>query len=49
MLFKIKSQSMPKDYQLNLFRHLQNLRHKGMIVKQYTEDFFKMSIRAGQT
>ena len=37
MLDKIKSQFMPKDYQLNLIRQLQNLRHqKGMTVKEYT-------------
>ena len=33
MLYKIKSQFMPKDYQLNLLRQLQNLIQKAMIVK----------------
>ena len=37
MLCKIKSQFMPKDYQLNLIRQLHNLRKKTMIVKEYTE------------
>ena len=36
MLYKIKSQFMPKDYQLNLLRQLQNLRQKAMAVKEYT-------------
>ena len=49
MLYKIKSQFMPKDYQLTLFRQLHNLRQKGMTVKEYTEEFFKLSIRDGQT
>ena len=49
MLYKIKSQFMPKDYQLTLVRQLQNLRQKGMIVKECTEEFFKPSIRVGQT
>ena len=49
MLYKIRSQFMPKDYQLTLIRHLQNLRQKGMTIKEYTEEFFKLSIRAGQT
>ena len=40
---------MPKDYQLTLIRELQNLRHKGMSVKEYIEEFFKLSIRDGQT
>ena len=36
MLYKIKIQFMPKYYWLNLIRQLQNLRQKGMIVKEYT-------------
>ena len=36
MLYKIKSQFMPKDYQLNLLRQFQNLRQKAMTVKEYT-------------
>ena len=38
---------MPKDYKLNLIRQLQNLRQKGMTIKEYTEEFFRLSIRAG--
>ena len=34
MLDKIKSQIMPKDYQLTLIRQLHNLRQKGMTVKE---------------
>ena len=49
MLDKIKSQFMPKDYQLTLIRQLQNLRQKGMTVKEYIEEFFKMSLIVGQT
>ena len=48
MLDKIKSQFMPKDYQLTLIKQLQNLRQKGMTVKEYTKEFFRLSIRAGQ-
>ena len=48
MLSKIRSQFMPKDYQLNLIRQLQNIRQKGILVREYTEEFFKLSIRAGQ-
>ena len=47
MLDKIKIQFIPKDYQLTLIRQLQNLRQKGITVKEYTEEFFRMSIRAG--
>ena len=49
MQHTIKSQFMPKDYQLNLIRQLQNLRYKAMTVKEYTEEFFRLSIRAGHT
>ena len=49
MLNKIKIQFMPKDYQLNLLRQLQNLGQKAMTVKQYTKEFFRLNIRYGHT
>jgi hypothetical protein len=48
MVAKLKEKFMPKNYQINLFRKLQNLRQKGMIVKEYTKEFYKMNIRTGQ-
>jgi hypothetical protein len=45
MVSKIKAKFVPKDYQLNMFRRLQNLRQKGMSVKEYTEEFYKLNIR----
>jgi hypothetical protein len=36
MVAKLKAKFMPKDYQINMFRKLQNLRQKGMTVKEYT-------------
>jgi hypothetical protein len=39
---------MPKYYHINLFKKLQNLRQKGMTVKEYIEDFYKLNIRVGQ-
>jgi hypothetical protein len=38
---------IPKDYQLNMFRRLQNLRQKGFSMKEYTEEFYKLNIRGG--
>ena len=38
---------MPKDYQLIVIRQLQNLRQKGMTIKEYNEEFFKLCIRDG--
>ena len=47
MVSKMKDKFMPKDYHLNLFKQLQNLRQKGMYVKEYTEEFYRLSIREG--
>jgi hypothetical protein len=48
MVAKLKVKFMPKDYQINLFRRMQNLRQRGLTVKEYTEEFYKLNIRAGQ-
>jgi hypothetical protein len=37
MIVKMKAKFIPKDYQITLFRRMQNLRQKLMIVKEYTE------------
>jgi hypothetical protein len=37
MVDNLKDKFIPKDYQLNLVRRLQNLRQKGLSVKEYTE------------
>ena len=47
MVAKLKAKFMPKDYQINLFRKLKNLRKKSMTVKEYTKEFYKLNIRAG--
>jgi hypothetical protein len=44
---KMKVKFIPRDYQITLFRRMQNLRQKLMTVKEYTEEFYKMNIRAG--
>jgi hypothetical protein len=43
----MKVKFIPRDYQITLFRRMQNLRHKLMTVKEYTEEFYKLNIRAG--
>jgi hypothetical protein len=48
MLAKLKEKFMPKDYQINLFRRIQNLRKRGLTMKEYTKEFYKLNIRAGQ-
>jgi hypothetical protein len=47
MVAKMKEKFIPKDYQITLFRRMQNLRQKLMSVKEYTEVFYKINIRAG--
>jgi hypothetical protein len=48
MVAKLKTKFMPKDYQINLFRKMQNLRQKGMTVKEYIEELYRMNIRTGK-
>jgi hypothetical protein len=45
MVAKMKAKFIPRDYQINLFRRMQNLRQKGMTVKEYTEEFYRLNIR----
>jgi hypothetical protein len=47
MVTKMKAKFIPRDYQINLFRRMQNLRQKGLTVKEYTEEFYRINIRAG--
>lgn len=47
MVSILKAKYMPKYYQLNIFRQLQNLRQKRMTINEYKEEFYKLSIRTG--
>jgi hypothetical protein len=47
MIAKMKAKFIPRDYQISLFRRMQNLRQKLMTVKEYTEEFYRLNIRAG--
>jgi hypothetical protein len=48
MVSKLKAKFMPKYYQINLSRKMQNLRQKRMTVKEYTKEFYRLNIRTGQ-
>jgi hypothetical protein len=48
MVAKLKEKFIPKDYQINLYRRLQNLKQRGFSLKEYTEEFYRPNIRAGQ-
>jgi hypothetical protein len=47
MVAKMKEKFIRKDYQITLFWRMQNLRQKMMLVKEYTEEFYKLNINAG--
>jgi hypothetical protein len=47
MVAMMKSKFIPRDYQINLFRRMHNLRQKGMTMKEYTEEFYRLNIRDG--
>jgi hypothetical protein len=47
MVAKMKEKFIPRDYQITLFRRMQNLRQKLMSVKEYTEEFYRLNIREG--
>ena len=46
MVTKLKAKFIPKDYELEFFRRLQNLKQKDMSVKDYIEEFYKLTIRS---
>jgi uncharacterized protein YjbK len=47
MIVKMKEKFIPRDYQISLFRRMQNLRQNLMTMKEYTEEFYRLNIRAG--
>jgi hypothetical protein len=46
MIAKMRAKFIPRDYQITLFRRMQNPRQKLMTVKEYTEEFYQLNIRA---
>ena len=48
MMAKLKGKFLPSDYQLTLYKQMQNLRQRLLTVKEYTEEFYRVSIRAGK-
>ena len=48
MMAKLKGKFLPDDYQLKLYKKMQNLRQRLLTIKEYTEEFYRVSIRAGQ-
>ena len=47
MVAKMKAKFISRDDQITLFRRMHNLRQNLMSVKEYTEEFYRINIRAG--
>ena len=47
MVNKIKKKFLPVDYQVSLFRKMQNLKQKDMTMKEYTKEFYRLDIGSG--
>jgi hypothetical protein len=45
MIAKMKAKFIPRDYQITLFRRMQNLRQKLMTVNEYMEELYRLNIR----
>eukprot|EP00253_Pinus_taeda_P003705 PITA_03705 len=43
MVAKLKGRFLPRDYQIALHRQVQNLRQRGLTVKEYTEEFYRVN------
>ena len=48
MVGNLKEKCIPKDYQISLFRRMQNLRQRGLNLKEYTKEFYKLNITTRQ-
>lgn len=46
MVARLKAKFIPGDYELELFKKLQNLKQRNMTVKEYTEEFYEVVIRS---
>ena len=46
MIAKLRGKFLPKDFQISLFKQMQNLKQRTMTVKEYTKEFYKINLRA---
>ena len=47
MVKKMRANFFPKDYQLIMYRQVQNLRKILLTVREYTEEFYRVNLRDG--
>lgn len=46
MVAKMRGKFLPKNYQLGLYKQMQNLRQSMLTMREYTEEFYKVNLRA---
>lgn len=46
MVAMLKGILLPKDYQIALHKKVHNLKQKRMTVREYTEEFYRVNVRA---
>jgi len=49
MVAKMKGRFLPNDYRIAVHQQVQNLKHRGMTVKDSTKEFYQVNLRAGYT
>ena len=49
MIAKLKEKFLPKDYQLALYRQMENLRQRLLTVREYAKEFYGINNRVGYT
>ena len=47
MVVKLRGKFLPKDFQISLFKQMQDLKQRTMSMKEYTEEFYKINVREG--
>ena len=47
MIATMRGKLLPKYYQLSLYRQMQNLRQRSLIVREYTYEFYMVNLRVG--
>lgn len=47
MVSKMKSNFLPKDFEVQMHKKMQGLKQKDLDVKAYTDEFYKLSMRSG--
>ena len=47
MVTKIRAKFFPRYYQLIMYTQVQNLRKRMLTVREYTEELYKVNLRAG--